>query len=80
MRGVGDEGLVGERDSELARCRFLVEKAQEDADELQHKVSKLEDKLRDRVAATLVSQAQLEASLSVKLDIFATLQTQNISK
>ncbi|XP_062343150.1 A-kinase anchor protein 9 [Osmerus eperlanus] len=55
------EGLVGERDSELARCRFLVEKAQEDADELQHKVSNLEDKLRDRVAATLVSQAQLGA-------------------
>ncbi|XP_071229891.1 A-kinase anchor protein 9-like isoform X3 [Salvelinus alpinus] len=55
------EACVRERDSELIRCRFLVEHAQEDADELQRKVQDLEDKLRERVAAALVSQAQLGA-------------------
>uniref|UniRef100_A0A4W5NCE3 Pericentrin/AKAP-450 centrosomal targeting domain-containing protein n=1 Tax=Hucho hucho TaxID=62062 RepID=A0A4W5NCE3_9TELE len=55
------EGCVAERDSELTRCRFLVERAQEDADDLQRKVQDLEDKLRERVAAVLVSQAQLGA-------------------
>uniref|UniRef100_A0A4W5NAQ4 A-kinase anchoring protein 9 n=1 Tax=Hucho hucho TaxID=62062 RepID=A0A4W5NAQ4_9TELE len=55
------EACVRERDSELIRCRFLVERAQEDADELQRKVHDLEDKLRERVAAALVSQAQLGA-------------------
>ncbi|XP_064836312.1 A-kinase anchor protein 9-like isoform X4 [Oncorhynchus masou masou] len=55
------EACVRERDSELIRCRFLVERAQEDADELQRKVQDLEDKLRERVAAALVSQAQLGA-------------------
>ncbi|XP_045077909.1 A-kinase anchor protein 9-like isoform X2 [Coregonus clupeaformis] len=55
------EACVRERDSELTRCRFLVERAQEDADELQRKVQDLEDKLRERVAAALVSQAQLGA-------------------
>ncbi|XP_031644533.1 A-kinase anchor protein 9 isoform X5 [Oncorhynchus kisutch] len=55
------EACVRERDSELIRCRFLVERTQEDADELQRKVQDLEDKLRERVAAALVSQAQLGA-------------------
>uniref|UniRef100_A0A8C7NTV1 Pericentrin/AKAP-450 centrosomal targeting domain-containing protein n=1 Tax=Oncorhynchus mykiss TaxID=8022 RepID=A0A8C7NTV1_ONCMY len=55
------EACVRERDSDLIRCRFLVERAQEDADELQRKVQDLEDKLRERVAAALVSQAQLGA-------------------
>ncbi|XP_045081973.1 A-kinase anchor protein 9 isoform X2 [Coregonus clupeaformis] len=55
------EACVAERDSELTRCRFLVERAQEDADDLQCKVQDLEDKLRERVAAVLVSQAQLGA-------------------
>ncbi|XP_024251461.2 A-kinase anchor protein 9 isoform X4 [Oncorhynchus tshawytscha] len=55
------EACVRERDSELIRCRFLVERAQEDADELQRKVQDLEDNLRERVAAALVSQAQLGA-------------------
>ncbi|XP_055750169.1 A-kinase anchor protein 9-like isoform X3 [Salvelinus fontinalis] len=55
------KACVRERDSELIRCRFLVEHAQEDADELQRKVQDLEDKLRERVAAALVSQAQLGA-------------------
>nr|XP_029514210.1 A-kinase anchor protein 9-like isoform X4 [Oncorhynchus nerka] len=55
------EACVTERDSELTRCRFLVERAQEDADDLQLKVQDLEDKLRERVATALVSQAQLGA-------------------
>ncbi|XP_021427848.2 A-kinase anchor protein 9 isoform X10 [Oncorhynchus mykiss] len=55
------EACVTERDSELTRCRFLVERAQEDADDLQRKVQDLEDKLRERVATALVSQAQLGA-------------------
>ncbi|KAJ8000251.1 hypothetical protein DPEC_G00202900 [Dallia pectoralis] len=55
------EACVREKDSELTNCRFLVERAQGDADELQHKVQNLEDKLRHSVAAVLVSQAQLGA-------------------
>lgn len=55
------EACVAERDSELTRCRFLVERAQEHADDLQRKVQDLEDKLRERVATALVSQAQLGA-------------------
>ncbi|XP_029587839.1 A-kinase anchor protein 9 isoform X2 [Salmo trutta] len=55
------EACVAERDSELTRCRFLVERAQDDADDLQRKVQDLEDKLRERVATALVSQAQLGA-------------------
>ncbi|XP_028978659.2 A-kinase anchor protein 9 isoform X3 [Esox lucius] len=55
------EACVKEKDTELTNCRFLVERAQEDADELQRKVQNLEDKLRDSVAAVLVSQAQLGA-------------------
>ncbi|KAM6958852.1 A-kinase anchor protein 9 [Aplochiton taeniatus] len=55
------ESLLGQRDSELTHNRLLVEQAQEEAHNLQQKLSKLEDKLRERVAATLVSQAQLSA-------------------
>lgn len=38
-----------------------MEQAQTDADALYAKVAQLEDKLREKVAAVLVSQAQLEA-------------------
>ncbi|KAM4631015.1 A-kinase anchor protein 9 isoform 1-T1 [Polymixia lowei] len=55
------QDVVGEKDSEVARCRLLVEQAQNDADNLQQKVFNLEDKLREKVAAVLVSQAQAEA-------------------
>ncbi|KAL0962245.1 hypothetical protein UPYG_G00337570 [Umbra pygmaea] len=55
------EACVREKDSELTNSRFLVEQAKKDADALQRKVQNLEDKLRDRVAAVLVSQAQLSA-------------------
>ncbi|XP_039977214.1 A-kinase anchor protein 9 isoform X2 [Xiphias gladius] len=55
------EDLYGERDSELSRCRLLVEQTQSYADGLQQKVSYLEDNLREKVALALVSQANLEA-------------------
>lgn len=55
------EDLVGEKDHELARCRLLVEQARGDAEDLQQKVSILEDKLRERMAVALISQAQLDA-------------------
>ncbi|XP_026088165.1 A-kinase anchor protein 9 isoform X2 [Carassius auratus] len=53
--------LVEEKDSELSACRLKVEQAQTDADALYAKVAQLEEKLREKVAAVLVSQAQLEA-------------------
>uniref|UniRef100_A0A3Q3AB85 A kinase (PRKA) anchor protein 9 n=1 Tax=Kryptolebias marmoratus TaxID=37003 RepID=A0A3Q3AB85_KRYMA len=55
------EDLVGEKDSEMNRCRLLVEQTQSCADELQRKVDNLEENLREKVAAALVSQATLEA-------------------
>lgn len=55
------EDLLVERDSELKRCRLLVEQTQNYAHGLQEKVYNLEDSLREKVAATLVSQATLEA-------------------
>ncbi|XP_067468950.1 A-kinase anchor protein 9 isoform X1 [Thunnus thynnus] len=55
------EDLVGEKDSELSRCRLLVEQTRSDADGLQQKVSNLEANLREKVASVLVSQATLEA-------------------
>lgn len=55
------EDLVGERDSELSHCRLLLEQTQSDADSLQQKVSNLEENLREKLAAALVSQATLEA-------------------
>ncbi|XP_078146258.1 A-kinase anchor protein 9 isoform X1 [Centroberyx gerrardi] len=55
------EDLASEKDCELSRCRLLVEETQNYADNLQQKVSNLEDKLREKVAAALVSQATLEA-------------------
>uniref|UniRef100_A0A3Q1JLZ9 A kinase (PRKA) anchor protein 9 n=1 Tax=Anabas testudineus TaxID=64144 RepID=A0A3Q1JLZ9_ANATE len=53
--------LVGEKDSELSHCRLLVEQTQSYADGLQQKISTLEEDLREKVAAVLVSQATLEA-------------------
>ncbi|XP_048059366.1 LOW QUALITY PROTEIN: A-kinase anchor protein 9 [Megalobrama amblycephala] len=55
------ETCVEEKDSELRACRLKVEQAQTDADALYVKVAQLEDKLREKVAAVLVSQAQLGA-------------------
>ncbi|XP_030644356.1 A-kinase anchor protein 9 [Chanos chanos] len=55
------ELCIEEKDSELNSCRVRVEKAQADAEALQHKISELEEKLREKVAALLVSQAQLGA-------------------
>uniref|UniRef100_A0AAY4CGH9 Pericentrin/AKAP-450 centrosomal targeting domain-containing protein n=1 Tax=Denticeps clupeoides TaxID=299321 RepID=A0AAY4CGH9_9TELE len=52
---------VEEKDSELSTCRLRVEQVQADATDLHHKVAELEDKLRENVAAALVSQAQLGA-------------------
>ncbi|XP_073714775.1 A-kinase anchor protein 9 isoform X4 [Misgurnus anguillicaudatus] len=55
------EMCVEEKDSELRACRIKVEEAQIDADALLSKVTQLEEKLREKVAAVLVSQAQLGA-------------------
>ncbi|XP_067267418.1 A-kinase anchor protein 9 isoform X2 [Chanodichthys erythropterus] len=55
------ETCVEEKDSELRACKLKVEQAQTDADALYVKVAQLEDKLREKVAAVLVSQAQLGA-------------------
>uniref|UniRef100_A0A3B3X1E8 Pericentrin/AKAP-450 centrosomal targeting domain-containing protein n=1 Tax=Poecilia mexicana TaxID=48701 RepID=A0A3B3X1E8_9TELE len=55
------EALVEEKDSEVERCRVLMEETQSHADDLQQKVSALEGSLREKVAEALVSQATLEA-------------------
>ncbi|XP_077086261.1 A-kinase anchor protein 9 isoform X2 [Siphateles boraxobius] len=55
------EAAMEEKDSELHACMLNVELAQTDADTLHTKVAELEDKLREKVAAVLVSQAQLGA-------------------
>lgn len=55
------EDLVGEKDSEMNRCRILVEQSQSCAEGLQKKVHNLEENLREQVAAALVSQSTLEA-------------------
>lgn len=55
------EDVVDEKDSELRRCRLLLEQTQSNAEGLQQKVSDLEKNLTEKVAAVLVSQATLEA-------------------
>ncbi|XP_036411343.1 A-kinase anchor protein 9 isoform X3 [Megalops cyprinoides] len=55
------EACVEERDSDLRSCRRSAEEAQAEAMTLQCKISELEDRLREEVAAVLVSQAQLGA-------------------
>ncbi|KAJ8378851.1 hypothetical protein AAFF_G00233530 [Aldrovandia affinis] len=55
------QACVEEKDSELKLCRLRVEQTQGEAATLQHRISELEDKLREKVAAVLVSQAQLGA-------------------
>ncbi|XP_016533406.1 A-kinase anchor protein 9 isoform X7 [Poecilia formosa] len=55
------EALVEEKDSEVERCRVLMEETQSHADDLQQKVSALEGSLREKMAEALVSQATLEA-------------------
>ncbi|XP_056116452.1 A-kinase anchor protein 9 [Rhinichthys klamathensis goyatoka] len=55
------EAALEDKDSELRACMLNVELAQTDAGTLHVKVADLEDKLREKVAAVLVSQAQLGA-------------------
>lgn len=55
------EDVLEEKDSELGRCRLLVEQTQSHAEGLENKVSNLEKNLREKMAAVLVSQATLEA-------------------
>uniref|UniRef100_A0A8C5G1G3 A-kinase anchoring protein 9 n=1 Tax=Gouania willdenowi TaxID=441366 RepID=A0A8C5G1G3_GOUWI len=55
------EDTVSERDSEITRCRLLVEQTQSDADRLQQRVFNLEENVRERMAAAIVSQATLQA-------------------
>ncbi|KAM6899994.1 LOW QUALITY PROTEIN: A-kinase anchor protein 9 [Xenentodon cancila] len=55
------ENLVNEKDSEINRCQLLLEQSNSYADDLQRKVSSLEENLREKVAAGLVMQASLEA-------------------
>ncbi|XDV33472.1 hypothetical protein PO909_003874 [Leuciscus waleckii] len=55
------EASMEEKDSELRASKLNVELAQTDADTLHARVAQLEDKLREKVAAVLVSQAQLGA-------------------
>ncbi|XP_066525977.1 A-kinase anchor protein 9 isoform X2 [Hoplias malabaricus] len=52
---------VEEKEMELHACRLQVQRAKDDAQTLNLKISQLEDKLREKVAAVLVTQAQLEA-------------------
>ncbi|XP_049891352.1 A-kinase anchor protein 9 isoform X3 [Epinephelus moara] len=55
------EDVVDEKDRELSNCRHLLEQTQSYADGLQQRVSNLEETLREKLAAALVSQATLEA-------------------
>ncbi|KAG1929013.1 A-kinase anchor protein [Pimephales promelas] len=55
------EAALEEKDSELRACMLNVELAQTEAGTHRVKVAELEDKLREKVAAVLVSQAQLGA-------------------
>lgn len=55
------ENLVSEKDSEINRCQLRMEQTQSYADDLQHRVSSLEESLREKLAAALVTQATLEA-------------------
>ncbi|MBN3325059.1 AKAP9 protein, partial [Atractosteus spatula] len=57
------EVSVEEKDSELRLCRLQVGQTLAEAQTLQQKILKLEDVLREKVAAALVSQAQLGAFL-----------------
>ncbi|KAJ8273386.1 hypothetical protein GJAV_G00101030 [Gymnothorax javanicus] len=50
------ETSVEEKDSELKRCRLQVKQTQAEAAALHHKVSELEDKLREMVAAVQFNQ------------------------
>ncbi|XP_051520018.1 A-kinase anchor protein 9 isoform X3 [Myxocyprinus asiaticus] len=65
------EICVEEKDSELRACRLKVEQAQTNAEALYRKVAELEENLRERVAAVLVSQAQLGAVQSQTKELHA---------
>ncbi|XP_063041826.1 A-kinase anchor protein 9 isoform X2 [Engraulis encrasicolus] len=55
------EASVQEKDLELDVCRVKVERAQSEASGLQQRIVELEERLREKVAAVLASQAQLGA-------------------
>ncbi|KAJ8333616.1 hypothetical protein SKAU_G00416240 [Synaphobranchus kaupii] len=55
------EAWLEEKDSELKLYRLQVRQTQAEAVVLHHKISELEDKLREKVAAVLVSQVQVGA-------------------
>ncbi|XP_061598345.1 A-kinase anchor protein 9 isoform X3 [Cololabis saira] len=55
------ETLVNEKNSEINHCKLLVEQSQSHADDLQRKVSRLEENLREKLAEGLVMQATQEA-------------------
>ncbi|XP_061903612.1 A-kinase anchor protein 9 isoform X1 [Entelurus aequoreus] len=54
------EDSMGEKDTEISRCHLLVEQTQKHADDLQLKVSTLEEDLRQKMAAVLVNKASQE--------------------
>ncbi|XP_061753520.1 A-kinase anchor protein 9 isoform X2 [Nerophis ophidion] len=54
------EDSVREKDTELSRCQLLVEQTQKYADDLQLKVSSLEEDSRQKMAAVLVNKASQE--------------------
>ncbi|XP_051526692.1 A-kinase anchor protein 9-like isoform X2 [Myxocyprinus asiaticus] len=73
------EICVEEKDSELRACRLKVEQAQTDAGTLYRKVIDLEEKLREKVAAVLVSQAQLEAVQSQTKELHAEARAEDVT-
>ncbi|XP_056596754.1 A-kinase anchor protein 9 isoform X3 [Triplophysa dalaica] len=68
------EMCVEEKDSELRVCRMKVERAQSDAEALFCKVAQLEEKLREKVAAVLVAQAQLGAVQTQSKELYDEAQ------
>ncbi|XP_030596273.1 A-kinase anchor protein 9-like [Archocentrus centrarchus] len=73
------DDLVSEKDSEISHCRLLLEQSQSHAEGLQKRVSNLEDNLREKVAAALVSQATLEAFQQQHQSV-GTKQKQDLQK
>ncbi|KAG5842995.1 hypothetical protein ANANG_G00183780 [Anguilla anguilla] len=81
------EACVGERDAELERCGLRVQQSQAEAAALRRRVSELEDKLREKVAAALEDQelqkhllsssgeevAEYEERLAVLMDLLSRI-------
>ena len=74
------ESCVEEKDLELDVCRSKVVQAQADASGLHRRVTELEDKLREKVAAMLVSQAQLGAirAQTKELQLGASMEVEDL--